>query len=201
MRPVTRLPDHYIPLSSLDLSGSYRLLLVMQVAGLFALLVSGVFFLWLTFFLRPTASEILSWQGLFSRPLLLFGSLILSTVLMVVLHEAVHGLFFWLFTGRRPLFGFKGLYAYAASPPGTYLPRDQYLLVGIAPLVALSLAGTALLPFVPLAGLPVLLFFLIGNASGSVGDLLVIAWLLRMPPDTFLQDVGDKMTAYGPEPS
>jgi hypothetical protein len=60
---------------------------------------------------------------------------------------------------RKPKFAFKVWYAYATAP-GWYLPRNQYAVVAIAPLVVLSLLGIILfLAFVP-AGLltPVLLF-------------------------------------------
>jgi hypothetical protein len=124
-------------------------------------------------------------------------SLAAATIVMIVLHEAVHGVFFWLFSGRFPQFGFKGYYAYAAMPPGVYLQRDRYILTGIAPAVLLTLGGLALLPVLPSWSLPTLIVFLTGNASGSVGDVLVIGWLLSKPSDVFIEDNGAVMTVYG----
>lgn len=110
---------------------------------------------------------------------------------MIILHEAVHGLAFWLFTGKHPKFGFKVFYAYAASPEGVYLPRQQYFMVALAPLVILTLVGIVLIPIMPLLALPTLVFFLISNSAGSVGDLWVVGWLLREPREILLQDQGD----------
>jgi hypothetical protein len=206
--PITRLPQGYTEIASLDLTRDYRLLVRMQLWGLLGLLFSMVFFAWAMARLRPGLWQAFGIQtagpeGGFSVTLtapVLFGMLF-SVVLMIVLHEAVHGLFFWLFTGRRPTFGFKIYYAYAASPAGTYLRRGQYGWVGLSPLVLLSALGLVLTPLVPAWGLPLLYFFLVGNASGSIGDVFVIAWLQRLPPETLVQDLGDAMLAYAPAPA
>jgi hypothetical protein len=124
--------------------------------------------------------------------------LVVAQVLVIVIHEAVHGAFFWLFTRARPHFGFKGLYAYAALPPGMYLPRNPYIVVGLAPLVLLTLLGLLLVPVTPPVVIPTLYLFVLLNAVGAVGDLLVTAWLLRYPSTALAQDVGDAMTVFAP---
>jgi hypothetical protein len=101
------------------------------------------------------------------------------------------------FTRTRPVFAFRGYYAYAAAP-GWYFPRRQYILVSLAPLVLLSLLGLVALVFVP-AGwfLPVILFMSF-NGGGAVGDLAVFFWLLRQPSTCLAYDVGDAVTLYLP---
>jgi hypothetical protein len=212
MKPITKLPDHFIERGVLDLSKDKRLLVILQLAGLVGLVVASWFFIWLAVQFRPEIWQALSDHEILYRAtdgslvisfsvragVLLIVSILAATVLMVVLHEAVHGIFFWIFTGRRPRFGFKGFYAYAAAAPGVYLPRNEYLLVGASPLVLLTLIGILIIPFIPLILMPALLFLLIGNASGSVGDILVIGWLMREPPEVLLLDVGDAMTSFGP---
>jgi hypothetical protein len=116
---------------------------------------------------------------------------------MLVLHELVHGAFFWLFTHQRPHFGFKGAYAYAAAPDW-YIPRRQYMLVGISPLVVLSLLGVLLLPVLPAGALLPWLVALAGNAAGAVGDALIVGWLLFQPDSVLVQDHGDAVTVYKP---
>jgi hypothetical protein len=205
---ITQLPDGYSERASIDLKRDYQFVLWMQLWGLLGLGISLVLFWRLMIALRPesrglfTLIERLPEGGVSIQfPLGLLVGLLASTVLMVVLHEAVHGIFFWLFTSRRPRFGFKIYYAYAATPPGVYLTRRMYFVVGAAPLVLLSIAGVLLLPVVPLWAVPTLYFFLVGNASGSIGDVMVLFWLLRMPAETLVEDLGDAMIAYAPAAS
>jgi hypothetical protein len=180
-----------------------ELLHLMVRWGLVSLVAIFFLFWWAAVRLRPEAAPVLTLQGVgfleAAGVLLLWVlSLAAATLLMIVLHEAVHGLFFWLFSGRFPQFGFKGYYAFAAMPSGVYLERDRYILTGLAPVILLTLGGLALLPVLPAWTLPTLLFFLAGNASGSVGDVLVIGWLLSKPPEVLIEDNGAVMTVYGP---
>jgi hypothetical protein len=205
MEAITQLPAGYVERDSIDLKKDTRFLVAMQIWGTLALLVTGWLFWVLMARVRPFSLEAFGLQE--SLPgggfqINFTGTIILgllaALVLMVLIHEAVHGFFFWLFTSRRPLFGFKIYYAYAAAPPGTYLTRAAYSVVGAAPLVLLTAAGVLLLPVVPLWLLPTLYFFLVGNASGSIGDIMILIWLLRMPSSTLIEDLGDGMIAYAP---
>ncbi len=208
MQPITTLPANYVHLAKLDLSENKRLLIGINIVGLLLLFVLGWLFLHAFVWLRPAAAVFLSLRGAVEAErgegvaltLLLawFIGGAIALVLVVVVHEAVHGLFFWLFTGRRPGFGLKGAYAYAAAPAGVYVPRNRYLVVGLAPLVLITLVGLLLVTVMPPVMLPALLVFVTFNAAGSVGDLLVSGWLLTFPPTVLAQDAGDVMTLYGP---
>jgi hypothetical protein len=114
-----------------------------------------------------------------------------------VLHELMHGLFFWLFTKSRPVYGFKGWYAYAAAP-GWYLPRMPFLAVGAAPLIFLSLLGEALVLVVPDTIALLVLWAVIVNAGGAIGDLYMIGRLLLAPRDIVIEDSGDGIKWYAP---
>ncbi len=127
----------------------------------------------------------------------LLASLIIASVLVIVLHELVHGLFFLILTGDRPKFGFTGAYAYAAAPDW-YLPRNPYLAVGLAPFVLLTLLGMAGVLILPTRTLPIVLLALTINAAGSVGDLAVVAWLLTKADTILVNDEGDRFTLYEP---
>src|SRR6266700_4202149 len=122
----------------------------------------------------------------------LFATVVITLCVVLILHELTHGLFFWLFTKSRPAFGFKGWYAYAAAP-GWYLPRGQSLVVGAAPLILLSLLGEALLLLVPWV-----LWGLIVNAGGAIGDLYMIARLMLAPRGAVVEASRGKMTWYVP---
>lgn len=117
-------------------------------------------------------------------------SLLVAIVIMLTVHEGFHGLFFWIFSHSRPVFAFKGYYA-SASAPGWYFPRWQYILVGLAPLVFITLIGVACLAWLPPALILPTWLILVFNTSGAVGDLWVVVNLLRFPASTYILDSGD----------
>jgi hypothetical protein len=129
---------------------------------------------------------------------LIFGVLIGAILLTMLIHELIHGLFFWIFTRKRPLYGFKGIYAYAAAPD-FYIPRDQFLLIGLAPFVLISLLGIALLPFTSLAVALTLVLIMTMNAAGAVGDFYAVGFLLTQPSTALIRDFGDGMVYYCPQ--
>ena len=197
MHATKTLPPTYSSTYVVDLSRDRRLLIGLNIAGIFWLVIVVALLLWLFLRLRPEIAPIA-----FSFTA---GSLLSAIVLTlfiifvtVLLHEAIHGLFFWLFTKERPRFGFKGAYAYAAAP-AWYLPRDQFLIVGLAPLLLITVVGLWLVPLVPKGALPLLFVALAMNSSGAIGDLYVTGLLLRRPRHTLINDVGDGFTFYEPQ--
>lgn len=196
-KPSQTLPEGYRPIGTFDITASPRLVLILNLVGLGIAAVSAWVFSALLAWLRPLevknalAVEINSLGQLLGVIVGMAG----LTALMMVLHEAAHGLFFWLFTRSRPKFAFKVVYAYAAAP-GWFIPRWQYLIIGLAPLGLLSLLGVGLMAVIPPQGFLWLLVFLVGNAGGAVGDLWVMAWLIRQPPGVLAEDRGDAVTLY-----
>jgi len=132
-------------------------------------------------------------------PPALFPNLGLALIAVLIFHELVHGLFYWLFSSHRPRFGFQGLFPYAAAPSGIYFPRNQFLVVGLSPLVLLTAVGLLLMVIVPTAFVPFLLFFVVFNASGAAGDLIMVIQLMRFSSDTLMEDSTSGVIIYGPE--
>lgn len=133
-------------------------------------------------------------------PLPSLFTIALVFVAVLLAHEALHGLGFLLF-GARPKFGFMfrgGLpYAYATCP-GKLFSRPQYCVIGALPLVGISLAAFALLPF-PQAAVDGLVAFGFNTAS-AVGDLWMLALVLQSPAGTrFVDPDGTSMAALLPE--
>lgn len=192
--PTQTLPPGYAPYFTLDLSKNLRLVLLLNLVAI--LLFAG--FGWLSFRLAAAILPPVRLAENSAITGLTLLACLLAYALILVLHELVHGAFFWLFTHQRPHFGFKGAYAYAAAP-NWYLPRRQYMLVGISPLLVLSLFGLLLLPVLPPGGLLPWLVALAGNASGAIGDALIVGWLLFQPDTVLVQDHGDAVTAYCPK--
>ena len=199
MQAVQSLPISYRIAGTLDLSKNQRALLIMNVAG-FALMIGfGWLFLRLAMWLRPAdvgnglTFEINGFTG--ALELLLGATLV--TVIVIILHEAAHGLFFWIYTHSRPVFAYRIYYAYA-SAPGWYLPRNQYLITSLAPFVLLTILGVILLAILPPVWFLAILAFMTFNASGAIGDLVVAIWLIKQPYSCLAQDYGDSIALYVP---
>lgn len=178
------------------------------VTGIALLLFFGWLFVLVANTLRPTALEGLRLRDLFvttntgtsfavSTALLRNFGIALIAVLIV--HELVHGLFYWLLSGKRPKFGFQGLLPYVAAPIGVYFLKKQFLTIGLAPLVLLTAAGLLLLVIVPIALVPLLFFFVAFNAAGAAGDLIIAIQLMSYSSDTLMEDNDAGLTIYGPK--
>jgi len=127
------------------------------------------------------------------------GSVVLALfnliVFMPALHEAVHGVVARAF-GARPTFGIGAGFAYTTfREPIRPLP---YLLVGVAPLLVLSLVGMIVLTVRP--SFPgQTLVFLVGNATGAFGDLWMIWQIPRLPRQSLISDLADGFAYYLPD--
>lgn len=197
MVATRELPRDYLEAGSVDLKRDSRLPILLSVAGLVLFLGFGWLFVVVLGRLRPEVAD----TGLSFRFGDLYGLLALvlgATVLMatvVVAHEAVHGLFIWLFTRSKPMFD-VGLGYASAGAPGWYLSRLPYLIVALAPLLVLTLLGLVVLALAPSALLLPTVAFLALNAGGAVGDLAVAVWVLLQPADCLMNDSGDRVTLY-----
>ncbi|MDH5505635.1 MAG: DUF3267 domain-containing protein [Anaerolineae bacterium] len=192
MQPTQTLPEDFKEDFAFDLSKNIPAQVVLNFAALALVFTFGRGFVQLFGVLRPE----FVFGGIGS---LLQGfnliAIIPTLFLMMLAHEAVHGIGFWGFTRSRPAFGLKLGYAYAAAPDW-YVPRNQFVIVGLAPLVVLSVLGCVLAPWLLLAAMPALLVFLAMNAGGSVGDMFVVWKVAAYPPSALVNDRGESFTIY-----
>lgn len=192
-RAAQALPEGYVPVGQLAL-GQGVLGLGLQLAGASAFFFWGWAFFRLALAWRPAATLAALERFSPSGALLLF---IAATAVMLPLHEGLHGLCFWAFTRARPVFALHWGYACAAAP-GWYLPRNQHLVVGLAPLVGITGVGVGLLPWLPQAALLFWWWVLTLNAGGAVGDLLMGGWEVRYPSQARVEDRGDAIEIWVP---
>ncbi len=199
MLPTTTLPETYTSIGTLDLSRDRRKLVQLNLIAIGLLLASGWLFGVLMSAIRPADSAQLAFpiSGL-ADALGILLLMLLVTGVMLVLHEGLHGLFFWRYTGERPLFAMRLSYAFAAAPRW-YIPKRKYLVVALAPLVGITLLALGAAFLVPAGWLRGLWMLLVLNTSGAVGDMAVVAWLLRQPESCLARDQGDAVTLYLPE--
>jgi hypothetical protein len=182
------LPAGFVLGGTLHLAGNRRLWLKLSLLSVPWGVVSAVGIAVLATAVRPEGWSFDLRQV--QLPMLLavmLGGLAMTWVLTIVLHEAVHGMLLWMFTGARPVFGFKGWYAYADAP-GWYLKRWPMLASLAAPLVLLPAAG---LPVIAMASAEISLFVLVGlmiNAFAAIGDVYLITMALRIRGPVYFGD-------------
>ncbi len=187
------LPEVYQEINRVDLKQNIRLAVILNLAAIPVFFAAGWFFLQIIAIVRPDGN--LLWGALAGTGNLVL--LLLGVFAMIIIHELVHGLIFWLITRDRPVFAFRFLYAYAAAP-SWFIPRNQYIVIGLAPLVLISLAGMLLFLWLPIYGVAVTLVLISFNAAGAVGDLAISGWLLTKNADLYICDQGDAALVFGP---
>jgi hypothetical protein len=199
MRATQTLPEGYRSAGTIDIHKK-RTLLLISLLGLILMCAFGFLFTDLLAFLRPTDFANHLRDMPFGLKSILLQTLAMLAILvpMLLLHEALHGLAFWIFSRSRPRFAFKTFYAYA-SLPGWYLPRSQYLVSALLPFTFITVLGVLLLWLLPPTWFIPMLLVMVANAAGSVGDLVVAVWLLTRQRGTLAMDAGDAVTLYEPE--
>lgn len=110
MKTTMQLPEGYRLLQTIDLEKNRRQMIIVNVL---ALIVAVVAFIPMVIWEPDGAAFVDD----LPEVLLLFAGMLGY----VVLHEAMHGVCFRIFSGERPHFGWKSAYAYAASD--AYYPR------------------------------------------------------------------------------
>ena len=131
------------------------------------------------------------------------GTILISVALVIgtfVLHELIHGAFMSKY-GGKPSYGagiayFILPYFYATSK--TVFPRNQYIVIAIAPLVVISLVVIGIMAAFPSIAHWMFIPFIM-NASGAVGDMWVTRNVLRYPKHVILEDRKTGLIIYGKE--
>jgi len=199
MKTATKnLPEDFQPVFSIDLSKEVRILFILNLAGLGIMAVS---FLLLGLFASLARPELKlpGLGGAFTinmETVLDLLRLLLVLVFFVLIHELIHGFFFWLFTHSIPRFGLGPSYAYAAAPEW-YIPTRQYLVVGLAPLVLIALGCLWVIGLGPRDWVLPAIFVAAFNTGGAVGDIWIIGrLLLGSTKNTLVNDNGHRVTFF-----
>ena len=110
-------------------------------------------------------------------------------MLVTIIHEFVHGIFFYLFTGEKPLIGFKSIYLFAGSP-NWYIKKKYYIVIALSPIILITIFGIATLSIIPTSISYLVVISITINAAGSVGDIWISIKLLNKPPESYIIDNG-----------
>jgi hypothetical protein len=144
------------------------------------------------------ASDI--YDGL-SGALIYFGYAILMAVVVTVLHEGMHGLFFKLMGGGKVVFGVKKIkwmgIAFYASSPNTMYSRAQFTAIGLAPqiltAVVFILAFTINVPSAVALGM---MLFASMNFGGGCMDIYSVFKIWQLPKGSMIEDIQDGFRVY-----
>jgi hypothetical protein len=184
------LPEGYVQSDEINLKKNKRLAIVLNivafpVAVLSFFLLSG-FAVWVRPGLTST-SITMTVGGL---------AVLLGLVLMLLtIHELIHGVFFWVFTRSRPVFALRLFYAYAGAPDW-YIPTRQYAFAAVGPLAVIGAVGLLLVLLVPESWVMFIVILVALNTGGSMGDLLILTRISKASPTCLANDAGDVITFY-----
>jgi len=193
MNPTKTLPEIHTLAWAVDMKKDPRLNWTLQLVGMVWFIVAAWGLLQIVAILRPHYSLEIRFD--LPNGLLALVVMLLIIFITLTLHELVHGFFFWFFTKERPKFGIGPGYAYAAAPDW-YFPKGKYLVVGLAPLVVLTVLGLAAIALVPLAWVAAIFLAIVFNAGGAVGDLYICIRIGGEARNVWVKDTGDGFEIY-----
>ena len=188
-----RLPEDYIEIASWEL-GQTSPRRAMAIAGLTLAAFFVALFVAVAIVTMTTGMETLN-TDLTNIPVMVVG-----LVLILVIHELTHAVAFRTY-GVRPKFRLRrrakiGTVFYV-SAPGSYLRRDEYLAVGLAPLVLLTLILLAAAVLISPGSVFTTTALAAVALAAAVDDLFIACEVFAYPGETYFEDIGYGFTAYG----
>jgi len=186
------LPEGYVQSGEINLKKNRLLAITLNIIAFFVGVLS--FFL-LSSFATLVRPGIMNLSGSITAGV--WAVMLGLVILLMTIHESVHGFFFWVFTRSSPVFAFRLFYAYAGAPDW-YIPTRQYMIVTLGPLVIIGAVGILLMLLVPESWVLFIAFMVALNTGGSAGDLLVFTRIFKVSPMCLANDTGDIFTFYEP---
>lgn len=185
IRSYNTLPDGYKEVLNINLRNK-KIFVFLNVASVLLILpfvLAYIIYLELNPDSSPVKFEVLS--------ILMYVSIAL---IIIFVHELIHGIFFKLGTKEKISYKFHG-WAASASVEGIYFYKNHYILTGIAPFILITPLLVASIYSFPTHSLGFYILLAM-HTSGCIGDFYVIFKLLKYSPDTLIHDYGIGMTFY-----
>jgi hypothetical protein len=176
---------------TIDFSKNRKLALAVNLLGILSFPVFYIIIFYLLKILTGSAAnDLLYYWKSFGRHSLIYSAVfIIALLFLLVLHEFIHAVLFYLFTGEKPVYGFKGIYGYAGSPDW-YLKKSYYLIVGLSPFILISVSGLIIQLLIPSVYSSIIVILLTTHAAGCIGDIWVSIKLIGKPEETYINDSG-----------
>jgi len=183
---VSPLPEGYVLWDEINLTQNTKLLVWINVLSILLFL--------------PFVPLILSLSSQTVVEYSFWGGFLLGMILIIPVHEGIHGLFFRRFGNGKVAYKFHG-WAFSASMEGTFFSKAAYLVIGASPVVVLSLViGIfALVWPTPVGKLLAWVLFTVQFASAA-GDIYVVWRFRNLPPDALVEDTGVGMKVFSKTP-
>lgn len=150
---TTELPEGYIHYSEIKFAENKHQLILLFTFGVFIVMLS--FFL-LSVFTASFRPEITNLSGTLNLGLL--AALIGLYALSIIIHELIHGQFFWLFTRSKPVFNLRLPFYISVSTPDWFIPARPYAIIGLSPLIIIGIVGLLLLLVIPAGWIMYIIF-------------------------------------------
>lgn len=184
------LPEGYTQCGEINMKKNKRLSISLNIAAVFLFILS--LFLQSSFaaLVRP---DLINTSGRITIGII--AALAGLMVLLITIHELIHGFFFWVFTHSKPVFALRLFYAYAGAPDW-YFPKRQFAIIAVGPLVIIGAVGLLLILLAPISWVMFIMFFIAMNTGGSMGDLFVLTRLFKLSSTGLMNDTGDVITFY-----
>lgn len=174
------LPEGYKEIRKVDFQKNKKLILYINIIALVSML--ALFLIGLTF-----NADISLNVGSY---LILF----LSYLLYIIGHELIHGVFIRIYSGKKPKFGFTGMYAYAGSD--AYFNKKQYIIIALAPVVFFGIVFLVLNILLPFKWFWIIYLLQLFNLSGAAGDFYMTFLMPKLPKDVLVYDNGVAMSIF-----
>jgi len=199
---LRQLPANYTAHSALDFGRKGWLRTLTNLASLVVWLVCSGLLVWIVVRFRLDAGENAPVFGQ-AEGLIAFAALTILVVGMAsFVHQAIHGVGYWLFTRERPHFAMSGRYL-SVSACHWYLTKLGYATMLLMPLIVWLPVTITAIAFVPAPTVYWLAVALALNIAVCVGDLMMTVWVLRQPRGALFNDNARDTgtTAYTPTSS
>jgi hypothetical protein len=121
---------------------------------------------------------------------------IIAMVVYTVIHELIHGYFFFHFSGTKPKFLIRAPFVCTGSE--AFFIRKHYVLIALAPVFILGVILINMLYFLPTIFFPTLYVITVYNFAGATGDLLQVLMLYKLPYNVLVQDNGKETKMFLP---
>jgi hypothetical protein len=125
---------------------------------------------------------------------LLVALALVAIVIVVVVHEGLHG-GVGMLLGQRPVFGLEPPLVYTTYK--AKIPRNHLIAIALAPLILIDMACIALYSLGALRLFAVLCFAV--NTIGALGDVWIVLKISRHTRESLIQDTKTGVQVWSPE--
>ena len=183
------LPENYQQIKKISFTKDKKFSTYINLAAfavaVFLVLVMRIF---VPFDFSPNSSDEVA--GVFLKSALLC----VMIFAYIILHEAVHGIFIRIISGKWGKFGFRSGFAYASSE--AMFGRLEYIIIALAPIVIWGIVLGIVNMLVPFGWFWVIYVVQIINLSGAVGDVYMTYAVMKLPKESLFKDDGLDITVY-----